>query len=243
MARSGLPRRFWLITVAALLGIALTARLGMWQLSRAAQKQSLQALMDERPRMAPLDNAALLRAGDPSGLHYRSAHLRGRWLADHTVFLDNRQMDGKPGFYVLTPLRLDGSNAVVLVQRGWAQRDFGDRTRLPALPPLDDGSVAVQGRIAPPPAKLYDFAGADEGTIRQNLDLARFAQEVGLPLLPLSLQQLGPPSDGLARDWPAADTGIAKHQGYAFQWFALCGLIAILYLWFQVVRRFIASSR
>jgi len=34
-------------------------------------------------------------------------------------------------------------------------------------------------------------------------------------------------------------TGVDKHYGYAFQWFGLCGLMALLYVWFQIVRRFI----
>lgn len=235
--------RFWWLTLAAVLGIALTARLGAWQLSRAAQKQALQAQMDERPRLPAVDNAALRQDGDVAELFYRSARLRGRWLVDHTVFLDNRQMDGRPGFYVLTPLVLEGDGAAVVVQRGWVQRNFVDRRQLPPLAPLESGIVEVRGRIAPPPAKLYDFAGAEGGAIRQNLDLAQFAQELGRPLLPVSLQQLGPASGGLSHDWPAVDTGLAKHHGYAFQWFALSGLIFILYLWFQVVRRFFAPPR
>jgi surfeit locus 1 family protein len=44
------------------------------------------------------------------------------------------------------------------------------------------------------------------------------------------------PSDGLLRDWPAADLGLQKHYGYAFQWFALCALILGLYVWFQLVK-------
>jgi surfeit locus 1 family protein len=43
-------------------------------------------------------------------------------------------------------------------------------------------------------------------------------------------------SDGLLRHWPAPDLGLHKHYGYAFQWFALCALILILYVWFQLVR-------
>ncbi len=238
-----LPARFWWVSLATLLAMALTASLGQWQLRRAAQKQALQTQMDERPRLPVLDNAAVLAAADPTDIQYRSARLRGTWLPEQTVFLDNRQMDAKPGFYVITPLRLEGSGQAVVVQRGWVQRNFLDRAQLPVLPALAAGVVDVQGRIAPPPSKLYAFGGADAGTIRQNLDLAQYTQQVGMAMLPLSLQQMGPASDGVTRDWPAVDTGISKHQGYAFQWFALCGLIAILYVWFQVVRRFHASSR
>jgi surfeit locus 1 family protein len=46
-------------------------------------------------------------------------------------------------------------------------------------------------------------------------------------------------SEGLLRDWPQAGSGIEKHHGYAFQWFGLSALIALLYVWFQIVRRFI----
>mgnify|MGYP000679766094 CR=1 FL=1 len=50
---------------------------------------------------------------------------------------------------------------------------------------------------------------------------------------------LGDARDGLLRDWPVVGAGVEKHYGYAFQWFGLCGLIALLYVWFQIVRRFI----
>ena len=66
---------------------------------------------------------------------------------------------------------------------------------------------------------------------------------VGLPLLALSIQQQGAPSEGLLRDWPQPASGIDKHYGYAFQWFGLSALITILYVWFQLVRRFIAPKQ
>ena len=160
--------------------------------------------------------------------------LRGEWVARRTVFLDNRQMNGVPGFYVVTPLRLEGGAGSVLVQRGWAPRNFSRRE---ALPPVEtpDGPVEVSGRLAPPPAKLYDFDAEEHGPIRQNLDLARFRAETGLALLPLSVQQSGAPSGGLLRQWPRPGSGAEKNYGYAFQWWALAGLIAILYVWFQLV--------
>jgi surfeit locus 1 family protein len=40
----------------------------------------------------------------------------------------------------------------------------------------------------------------------------------------------------LLREWPQAATGVEKHYGYAFQWFGLALLIALLYVWFQIVR-------
>jgi len=226
--------RFWLVTLAALAALAATLALGAWQMSRAGQKLALQAAMLERRAMPPIDQKALLAAGGTSDLLHRPVALRGTWVRQHTVFLDNRQMGGKPGFYVVTPLKLEDSEAAVLVERGWAQRNFVQRDKLPQVetPP---GVVELRGRMAPPPGKLYEFAAAGSGPIRQNIDLAQFRAETGLALLGLAVQQTGEPSEGLLRDWPEAASGVEKHYGYAFQWWALSALIAILYVWFQFI--------
>ncbi|WP_236589830.1 SURF1 family protein [Ramlibacter aurantiacus] len=219
--------------MAAALGIAATLALGQWQWSRAQQKLGLEAAIRARESEPSLDAGQLARA-DPGDLLHRRVQLRGQWVAQHTVFLDNRQMQGRPGFYVVTPLRLSGADAVVLVQRGWVPRNFVERERLPPVqtPP---GEVTVGGRIAPPPAKLYEFAEAPGGPIRQNLDLPAFRAETGLPLMAVSVQQTGKASEGLLRDWPQPAGTAGKNLGYAFQWWALCALIFILYVWFQFI--------
>lgn len=224
-----------LIAVAAVLGIAVTSSLGAWQWGRGEARTALHEAMEARGKTAPVEPQELLAVADGDvRLAYRPVRLRGQWLADRTVFLDNRQMNAAPGFYVVTPLRLEGRDAVVLVQRGWAPRNFQRRDALPAVQ-TPAGVVEVGGRLAPPPAKLYAFAKEEKGTIRQNLDLAAFRAETGLPLLPLSVQQTGAPSEGLLRQWPQAGSGAEKNYGYAFQWWAMSALIAILYVWFQFV--------
>lgn len=236
--------RFWLIVLGAALGTAITARLGFWQLSRAVQKQEIQASIDARALLPVLDDVVLQPGGAPTSdaeLLYRRVALHGRWLDQATVYLDNRQMGGKQGFYVLTPLQLVPSGVTVVVQRGWVQRNFNDRAALPALV-TPQGTVQVEGRIAPAPGALYEFGTAQPGRIRQNLDLGRFAHELGLPLASYTVQQTAPAAPGLLRDWPAIDAGVAKHQGYAVQWFAISGLIIGLFAWFQLVRRFFLPS-
>lgn len=224
--------------LATVLGMGITGRLGVWQLDRAAQKRALQASLDQRGHLPPLDDASLATTPAEAGAqHYRPVRLQGEWRPAATVFLDNRQMDGRPGFFVVTPLVLPGGDAV-LVQRGWVPRDFVDRSRVPDVP-TPGGRVEVQGLIAPPPARLFEFAPGEATRIRQNLDLATFSQEIGMRLRPLSVQQLDAPApakDGLARHWPAPAVDIHKHDGYAFQWFAMCALMAGLYVWFQLVR-------
>jgi len=211
-------------------------------MSRAAQKLAVQASIAAKATLPRLDGRMLAAQADPSAELNRGVTLRGHWLAQRTVFLDNRPMNDKVGLYVVTPLAMEGSDAVILVQRGWVARNFVDRA---SVPPIDTpaGAVEIEGRIVPPPSKLYELGSPQAGLIRQNIDLAQFSAELGLPLLPVSIQQSGGASEGLLRDWPLAGTGVDKHYGYAFQWFGLSGLIAILYVWFQIVRRFIYSRR
>ncbi len=227
-----------IIAIAALAATAGTARLGLWQLDRAAQKTALHEAQLAQRQRPPLGEAELPRnAAAAQAQQHRLATLRGRWLAPHTVALENRPMEARTGFYVFTPLALaDGS--AVLVQRGWVPRDLTDRTRVSAPPP-PSGDIALSGRIALQAGRLYEFSGAGSGPIRQNLDLAEFARETGLPLRPfIVIQEDGavPANDGLLRRWPPPAADVQKHHGYAFQWFALSALVIGLYVWFQLLR-------
>jgi surfeit locus 1 family protein len=257
----------WLILLLTLACIALTASLGAWQLRRAAFKEQLAAQISQRNALPALENTALnasdFIAAKTSNQGYedtwlqRRAELQGRWLHEHTVFLDNRPMQvqgsHRVGFYVATPLAIEGSNRVIWVQRGWVQRDFQDRTRLPSLVEVA-ATVSVQGRLLTSVSKAYEMqsssdalqytatasaaspatANARPSRIWQNLPTVSFGSQ---ELLPMALLQTAPEAekDGLLREWPAADTGVAKHHGYAFQWFALSALLVVLYVWFQLV--------
>ena len=227
------------ILVAALISVAIAANLGAWQLRRAAQKIALQDALETRAKLSALTASELARTAEQvEPQHYRPVQLRGQWLQQRSVFLENRQMNGRVGFYLVTPLQLEGRPEVVLVQRGWVPRDLRDRTLLPAIA-TPVGTVDVDGHIAPPPARLYEFAPSTAGLIRQNLEFGEFARETGLPLAPVSVLQAESASnagDGLLRQWPRPAVDVQKHYGYAFQWFALGALMAGLYVWFQLVR-------
>lgn len=228
-----------LILAATAVGVLITANLGAWQLRRAAQKIALQDALVSQAALPVLSTADLATTPTAAAAeHYRRVRIRGHWLADRSVFLENRQMDTRVGFYLVTPLQLDGRRDAVLVQRGWVPRDLRDRTLLPKVA-TPTGAVEITGRIAPPPGRLYEFAPSTEGLIRQNLDLKEFGAESGLRLLPLSIQQddqLVSAGDGLLRHWPRPAVDVQKHYGYAFQWFAICALMTGLYVWFQLVR-------
>ena len=229
--------KWWLVTFATLFGVLVASNLGRWQLSRADQKESLQASMNGRALQPHLQSSDLQKPFEVSDLLHRRAVLRGSWLAAHTVYLDNRQMNARVGFFVVTPFALDGGGTVV-VQRGWVPRNFKQRDELPVVQ-TPAGIVEIEGRIALPPSKLYEPGSSMIGAIRQNLNLSEYQIEIGTVLSPITLIQTGITTEGILREWPAVSLGVDKHHGYAFQWFGLAALIGGLYLWFYVLRRMI----
>lgn len=226
-----------LITASACLATGVTASLGLWQLSRAAEKQALQTAVETQSGKTPLSADDLRNSSDLEPFLHRRARLRGFWVKDATIFLENRPMNGRVGFIVLTPLSMHSGGKTIVVQRGWVPRDFQERGRVPYVE-TPVGMVEVEGRMAPPPSKLYEPGASSVGAIRQNMDMALFQAETGLQLMPLTLQQTGVAGAGLLRDWQAVNLGMERNRGYALQWFGLSGLVVVLYLWFQVIRRF-----
>lgn len=267
------PRRAQqgLILAIAVVSVLITASLGAWQLRRAAFKEGLAEQISTKNQMLALDNTALTAsnfiavARDESTWLQRHALLQGKWLHEHTVFLDNRAMQvagsQRVGFFVATPLAIEGSNTVIWVQRGWVPRDFQDRSKLPVLPEVTQ-TVAIQGRLIANVSKAYEMQGATAAAsaaasavskdntnstrlsrIWQNLPELEWGSQA---LLPMALLQILPEAstDGLPsssqdalllRSWSAANSGVAKHYGYAFQWFALSALLVGLYVWFQLI--------
>jgi surfeit locus 1 family protein len=136
----------------------------------------------------------------------------------------------------LTPLKLENDGRLLLVQRGWLPRNFQDRHLVTEVP-TPHGVVEVHGRMAPPPSKIYDLGDVGTGRTRQNVDITALSEALEAEMFHASLVQLSSPlvDDGLLRHWPVVGSDAHKHYGYAVQWFALCILIVILYVWFQLI--------
>jgi surfeit locus 1 family protein len=241
-------RAFAWVTLAMLVGVALTVRLGFWQLSRAADKEARHVAIVAQMTAPVLDTATLLAQPAQFEQLHRRVALKGEWLPEHTVYLDNRPMNGRAGFWVLTPLQLNAST-LVLVQRGWVPRHQLDRTLLPAIQ-TPAGVVQVLGRIALPPSNLMALSTELEATaqasvpskIRQNLNLDVYAAQTGGALAAVVLQT-DSASEGLLRDWPEIAAGVEKNLAYAFQWFALAALQLMLYIWFQFIQPYRHARR
>lgn len=221
-------------TVIALTAAAATTivavQLGNWQSRRAEQKLALEQAWLAAAAAPAVDVRGGSELDAIAQRLPRRVRLRGEFLHPHTVWLDNRVLAGRTGFFVVTPMRLLDQGAVVLVNRGWAPRDLADPTRLPAVG-QPAGVLELEGLAVSAVPRLLEFgrAPADRGSpIRQNLDADEIRARLARPVAAFVVQQLSPLDDGLLRDWAPPAGGAAKHRGYAFQWYALAALVVAL---------------
>jgi surfeit locus 1 family protein len=234
----GTPR-WWLCVIATLLAMAVTASLGRWQLERAQQKLDLQHAIEAQISAPVLTEQDLELTPASWGEIHRRVSLQGYWMHQHTLFLDNRLDQGRAGFWVMTPLLLDDQSAV-LVQRGWVPRDAHDLSAVPQLSQPKE-LTRIQGRLIPAPSKWLELkepeASPDSGTsqIRHNIDITQLRQHWGYSIVAVVLQT--DPSDGeLKREWAMPANTVGTHQGYAFQWFAMCAAVFVIALWFLIIQ-------
>lgn len=214
-------------TIAAIAVVATTSSLGMWQLRRAEEREALAALQEATAKAPPiaLGHEAL---SNPESLSLHPLAARGEWRADKTVFLDNQIHKGRAGFDVIMPLRIEGSDMHVLVDRGWIA-GTGSRSQLPGVV-TPAGRIEVTGFARQANWRFKELGGTyQEGLIWENLTVERFAAWSGLKLQPVILQQTDAVADGLIRDWPKAGSGADKNRGYALQWFSMAALTIALW--------------
>ncbi len=218
-------------TVATLCVLPLLLYLGFWQLERAEQKSAALQHKLQRSNEAPLLSLEANTGID--SLLWRKARLSGVFDQAHIFLLDNQVVNGQAGYFVYTPFELANHNTV-LVNRGWIKAE-ADRSSVPMLrtPP---GRSVVSGLIKAPPATGILLAeNTDEalavGLYRlQHIDPAEMNEKYQLTLLPYVVRLDAESKAGYVRKWRQADSGEAKHLGYAFQWFAMAGALLIIFL-------------
>lgn len=242
MAGSHMTTRLVSALVLLALVAAVCVSLGNWQLDRAAERDAIAQSIESGRQSAPLE----LRSDTPPQQfqNWRPAQAEGQWLHSFTVLLDNRNFNGRPGFWVATPLRLDdASGMAVLVLRGWIPRPVDAPQELPNLAP-PAGIQTISGHLmerVPRLFELWSFGGADPNALPaefssdakgpprvQNLDLADYADATGLKLLPVVLEQASSataePDNTLVREWPLPPTDSDTNRGYALQWFSFAAI-------------------
>lgn len=204
--------------------------LGNWQMDRAGQKEAIESKLKAREAAPPIVLGS--ESLSIEEIEYRRVIAEGEFVQDWPVYLENRPYNGTPGFYMLMPLKVSGSDRHVLVVRGWFPRDPADRQKLPAIE-TPDGTIRIEGVARRNPGQLLQLGEAvalRPGAIVQNLSVDEFAEASGFTMHAFVIEQHGAAADTLVRDWPRPSSGIDKHLGYAFQWYALAGAAFIFFV-------------
>lgn len=215
-------RRFALAGACLLLAAACTAA-GLWQVERFGAKRRANAELRHNAAAAAVPADTLLAAGRPvdPALRYRRVVVAGRYDVAGQVLVRQREVDGQPGFLVVTPLRTAGPAALVV--RGFVPSS-GPADQTPSVPAPPAGVVTVTGRVLPsePPRPT---AGLPAGQV-ERIDVPALAARLGVPTYGGYLELVdAAPLPGLAPT-PPPDLGNpaggaveGQHLAYIVQWF------------------------
>ena len=213
-------------TLAAICALALTLYLGHWQQGRAAEKRAIQAEFESRAAAPPIVLGAAIR--DPLAWRFARASARGVWVPDRQIFLDNKFDHDLVGYHVITPLKIDGTNRHLLVNRGWVAR--GTSYPIPPSVWVPPGPVTVEGVLSLPGTRFLELAPSTvQGSVWQNLTVERFREATRWDVLPLILleKRTGAPLRPVSE---LADARVEKHVEYMLTWYSLAATVIALWV-------------
>lgn len=249
-------RPLWILSHLFVVALVVAmVNFGFWQLRRLGEKRDANEAILARQDAAALDVSGLFPgwegdAGDlpeqsAAHLEYSPVEARGRFDSEGEVLVRNRSNGGSPGYWVLTPLILDGGVGVV-VNRGWVPLALGDK----GLPIKDaaapDTSVRIEGWLAPTQERgsIGPTDPADGRlAVLSRVDVGRLGSQLEYPLLPMYLNLVvqDPPGAGpypTRVEVPGPSEG--PHLSYAIQWFTFSTIAALGY---PMILRKVARER
>jgi len=213
--------------------------LSWWQYQRAQEKLLLQAEYEQLQQLPPVWLVV-----EPDGQElsrFLKVKVRGQFLPESDIYLDNVIVNGKAGYHVVTPLRINDSERLVMINRGWVPGGI----RRDVLPQFDtpQTEIEISGRIDLPrsrPIGLSDDVMPDiEGNnVWLYLDIPYFMKKTGEQDVMDNVVLLDVDSNyGFSRDWPDYDAKVGMHIGYTIHWAAFALASLGVYLWFGLRRK------
>jgi surfeit locus 1 family protein len=229
----------WIVgSVLVIMIAALFVRLGFWQLDRLAQRKAQNALVEAEISTPSLNLNQEYRNPRLIGMQYRKTTAIGQFDASHEFLLNNQVWNGQLGYHILTPLVLQGSSQVVLVDRGWIPYTDGRQGKR-----YDEkGTVVVNGMISLSQTgfDLNSLLGGSSSSSSSSdgyvgkINLDQIQKQIGISLMPIYIQETPDPSfTGLPeRTLPQIDLSDGPHLSYAIQWFSFTVVLLVVFVLF-----------
>lgn len=204
--------------------------LGFWQLDRAEFKNKLQSQIEQRKGLQSVSLETL-----PESLEerrYQPVKFVGEFDKQHSFLLDNKTFNGRVGYHVFTPVKINDAKAV-LVARGFLAMG---KVRL-ELPKVEtpNGEIVFNGLLDMQPSAaivLADDVNKVEKwpAVLQYVDISEISKILGYELYDMILWLNDKEIGGLQYDLPVLNLNAAKNNGYAFQWFAMTLALLVIYI-------------
>lgn len=233
-------RRWWWVTLLVLAGMAVLARLGIWQLDRLEERRVANVQLVQALESPPVELTADFTAPDLNTFKDRLVTAVGEYDFTYQGIIKLKNFQGRSGVYLVVPLVLADGETAVLVNRGWIPDAMVESYLAQIAQPETSETVTVAGYVA-----LSEKLSRGGGNGSPSDDLAWFRIDVDqiqsqLPyrLLPFYViewaegEEMAEPPLHLPRE---IDLSEGSHLSYAIQWFIFTLILGGGYLLF--VRR------
>ncbi len=175
--------------------VVMSLRLSYWQWERHQDKKAYIVKLEERLNEPPTPFSAILSAENPDWLDliHRRVLIEGTYDYKHEMVLRNRRHEGIAGVFVLTPLRIKGTDKTILVNRGFAPLSYSEPSERATLSRPE--SASFLGLIkAPTFQKMFAPKDPQSGTELPwvdawlRMDVAGMQRQIPYPLLPVTIE-------------------------------------------------------
>ena len=232
------------VVALVLLGLVLGAACGaagVWQWHRFGQKKTADDELRSAAAqpVAPIDEVLVPGRAVDDTIRFRTVTATGQYEGAEQLLVRQRQVNGRPGFLVITPLRT-ASGRTLFVDRGFIAAT-GAATLTPSVPDPPAGQVQVTARVLP--SEEGGLGTGLPGRQIERVDVPALAARAGVQPYPAYAELISstPAQQGLVGlpppdlSNPAGGAYVAQHLAYVVQWFlfsafALAGPVVLLLL-------------
>jgi len=224
-------------TLVTVLLLPLLISLGIWQLNRTDEKREILAKQEHKRLMPSLQITSETDSLDD--IEFRQLNVSGRYLPKYQILVDNKVHHGQVGFYVVTPLQIEGSQSTILINRGWVKAT-SSREVLPSIE-TPEGTVTVQGVAKINTRDIVTVEnqnrlGKDWPALVLWLDIEELDEDIPYSLKPFVLLQDSEPKEDYAREWKVVGSSPEKNMSYAVQWFSLATALLLIFIFVNTKR-------